>query len=187
MTLFLSLEWFSIALYVMCAIDYDLEGSLEAGLKYLDRRLVRRGHAALRLGARLRRDGDGSSFDGIASAIASQGLTGDAFVVVGIALMIAGLGFKMSAAPFHMWTPDVYEGAPTTVTAWMSSATKVAALLLTFRVMTTAFPDEPAPLGLGLRDHRDDLARDRQLRGARAEEREADPRLLRDRAGRASC
>jgi len=54
--------------------------------------------------------------------------------------MIAGLSFKMSAAPFHMWTPDVYEGAPTTVTAWMSSATKVAALLLTFRVMTTAFP-----------------------------------------------
>jgi NADH-quinone oxidoreductase subunit N len=47
----------------------------------------------------------------------------------------------MSAAPFHMWTPDVYEGAPTTVTAWMSSATKVAALLLTFRVMTTAFPN----------------------------------------------
>ena len=46
----------------------------------------------------------------------------------------------MSAAPFHMWTPDVYEGAPTTVTAWMSSATKVAALLLTFRLMTTAFP-----------------------------------------------
>ena len=48
----------------------------------------------------------------------------------------------MSAAPFHMWTPDVYEGAPTTVTAWMASATKVAALLLTFRVMTTAFPDD---------------------------------------------
>ena len=80
------------------------------------------------------------SFDGIASAIGSQGLTGDTFVVVGIALIVAGLGFKMSAAPFHMWTPDVYEGAPTTVTAWMSSATKVAALLLAFRVMTTAFP-----------------------------------------------
>jgi NADH-quinone oxidoreductase subunit N len=61
-------------------------------------------------------------------------------MVTGIALIIAGLGFKMSAAPFHMWTPDVYEGAPTTVTAWMSSATKVAALLLTFRLMTTAFP-----------------------------------------------
>jgi NADH-quinone oxidoreductase subunit N len=69
-------------------------------------------------------------------------LTGDWFLVLGLALIIAGLGFKMSAAPFHMWTPDVYEGAPTTVTAWMSAATKVAALLLTFRLMVTAFPQE---------------------------------------------
>src|SRR5207244_6993664 len=82
------------------------------------------------------------SLDGIAAAIGSKGLTGDTFVVTGIALIVAGLGFKMSAAPFHMWTPDVYEGAPTTVTAWMSSATKVAALLLTFRLMTTAFPHD---------------------------------------------
>src|SRR5438094_96434 len=76
------------------------------------------------------------------TAVATQSLTGDTFVVVGIALIVAGLGFKMSAAPFHMWTPDVYEGAPTTVTAWMSSATKVAALLLAFRLMTTAFPHD---------------------------------------------
>ena len=139
-TLFLSLEWFSIALYVMCAIDYDLEGSLEAGLKYLV--VGSFGAATLLFGSALVYGATGTvSFTGIASAISSQGLTGDTFVVVGIALMVAGLGFKMSAAPFHMWTPDVYEGAPTTVTAWMSSATKVAALLLTFRVMTTAFPD----------------------------------------------
>jgi len=139
MVLFLSLEWFSIALYVMCAIDYDLEGSLEAGLKYLI--VGSFGAGALLFGSALVYGATGKiSFNGIAAAIGSQGLTGDAFVVVGIALIIAGLGFKMSAAPFHMWTPDVYEGAPTTVTAWMSSATKVAALLLTFRVMTTAFP-----------------------------------------------
>jgi NADH-quinone oxidoreductase subunit N len=138
-TLFLSLEWFSIALYVMCAIDYDLEGALEAGLKYLI--VGSFGAATLLFGSALVYGATGKvSFDGIASAIASQSLTSDTFVVVGIALMVAGLGFKMSAAPFHMWTPDVYEGAPTTVTAWMSSATKVAALLLTFRVMTTAFP-----------------------------------------------
>jgi NADH-quinone oxidoreductase subunit N len=136
--LFLSLEWFSIALYVMCAIDYDLEGALEAGLKYLV--VGSFGAATLLFGSALVYGATGKiSFDGIASAIGSQGLTGDTFVVVGIALIVAGLGFKMSAAPFHMWTPDVYEGAPTTVTAWMSSATKVAALLLTFRVMTTAF------------------------------------------------
>jgi len=139
MVLFLSLEWFSIALYVMCAIDYDLEGALEAGLKYLV--VGSFGAATLLFGSALVYGATGKiSFDGIASAIGSQGLTGDTFVVVGIALIVAGLGFKMSAAPFHMWTPDVYEGAPTTVTAWMSSATKVAALLLTFRVMTTAFP-----------------------------------------------
>jgi NADH-quinone oxidoreductase subunit N len=138
--LFLALEWFSITLYVMCAIDYDLEGSLEAGLKYLI--VGSFGAGALLFGSALVYGATGKvSFDGIATAIGSEGLTGDSFVVVGIALIIAGLSFKMSAAPFHMWTPDVYEGAPTAVTAWMSSATKVAALLLTFRVMTTAFPE----------------------------------------------
>jgi NADH-quinone oxidoreductase subunit N len=139
MVLFLALEWFSISLYVMCAIDYKLEGSLEAGLKYLV--VGSFGAGALLFGSALVYGATGKiSFQGIAAAISSRGLTGDTFVVVGIALIVAGLGFKMSAAPFHMWTPDVYEGAPTTVTAWMSSATKVAALLLTFRVMTTAFP-----------------------------------------------
>jgi NADH-quinone oxidoreductase subunit N len=139
MTLFLSLEWFSIALYVMCAIDYDLEGSLEAGLKYLV--VGSFGAGALLFGSALVYGATGTiSLHGIARAIATHGLTSDTFVVTGIALIVAGLGFKMSAAPFHMWTPDVYEGAPTTVTAWMSSATKVAALLLTFRLMTIAFP-----------------------------------------------
>ncbi|HEU5477991.1 MAG TPA: NADH-quinone oxidoreductase subunit N [Gaiellaceae bacterium] len=141
MTLFLSLEWFSIALYVMCAIDYDLEGSLEAGLKYLV--VGSFGAGALLFGSALVYGATGTiSLHGIADAVAKQGLTGDTFVVVGIALIVAGLGFKMSAAPFHMWTPDVYEGAPTTVTAWMSSATKVAALLLAFRLMRTAFPHD---------------------------------------------
>ncbi|HEX3456129.1 MAG TPA: NADH-quinone oxidoreductase subunit N, partial [Gaiellaceae bacterium] len=125
--------------YVMCAIDYDLEGSLEAGLKYLV--VGSFGAATLLFGSALVYGATGQiSYTKITAAVASQGLTGDAFLVTGIALIIAGLGFKMSAAPFHMWTPDVYEGAPTTVTAWMSSATKVAALLLTFRLMTTAFP-----------------------------------------------
>jgi NADH-quinone oxidoreductase subunit N len=141
MVLFLSLEWFSIALYVMCAIDYDLEGALEAGLKYLV--VGSFGAGALLFGSALVYGATGKiSFHGIATAVGSQGLTGDTFVVTGIALIVAGLGFKMSAAPFHMWTPDVYEGAPTPVTAWMSSATKVAALLLTFRVMTAAFPHD---------------------------------------------
>jgi NADH-quinone oxidoreductase subunit N len=141
MVLFVSLEWFSIALYVMCAIDYDLEGSLEAGLKYLI--VGSFGAAALLFGSALVYGATGAiSFHGIANAVATRGLTGDSFLVLGLALIVAGLGFKMSAAPFHMWTPDVYEGAPTTVTAWMSSATKVAALLLAFRLMRTAFPHD---------------------------------------------
>jgi NADH-quinone oxidoreductase subunit N len=141
MVLFLSLEWFSIALYVMCAIDYDLEGSLEAGLKYLV--VGSFGAGALLFGSALVYGATGSiSFHGIARAVAAHGLTGDSFLALGLALIVTGLGFKMSAAPFHMWTPDVYEGAPTTVTAWMSSATKVAALLLAFRLMRTAFPHD---------------------------------------------
>jgi NADH-quinone oxidoreductase subunit N len=141
MVMFLALEWFSIALYVMCAIDYDLEGSLEAGLKYLVVGSV--GAATLLFGSALVYGATGTiSFGGIANAVAAHGLTGDWFLVLGLALVVAGLGFKMSAAPFHMWTPDVYEGAPTTVTAWMSSATKAAALLLTFRLMVTAFPHD---------------------------------------------
>ena len=68
-------------------------------------------------------------------------------------MMIVGLGFKASAAPFHMWTPDVYEGAPTPVTAFMSAATKAAALVLTLRVLVTAFPEEAR--SLDDRDRRD--------------------------------
>jgi len=141
MTLFLALEWFSIALYVMCAIDYDAEGSLEAGLKYLI--VGSFGSAALLFGSALVYGATGTiSFAGIAASIGAHSLTGDSLLVTGIALIVAGLGFKMSAAPFHMWTPDVYEGAPTPVTAWMSAATKVAALVLAFRLMTTAFPQD---------------------------------------------
>jgi NADH-quinone oxidoreductase subunit N len=141
MVLFLALEWFSIALYVMCALDYDVEGSLEAGLKYLI--VGSFGSAVLLFGSALVYGATGQiSFEGIAKAIGSHGLSSDSLLVVGIALLIAGLAFKMSAAPFHMWTPDVYEGAPTPVTAWMSAATKVAALVLAMRVMQTAFPHD---------------------------------------------
>ena len=63
-------------------------------------------------------------------------------LVVGLAMIIVGLAFKSSAAPFHMWTPDVYQGAPTPVTAFMASATKIAALAVTYRVLVTAFPQD---------------------------------------------
>jgi NADH-quinone oxidoreductase subunit N len=137
MVMFLSLEWFSIGLYIMCAIDYDLEGSLEAGLKYLI--VGSFGSAALLFGSALVY---GATNHIGFTEIAAHGSPHDTLLVLGLAMLIAGLGFKMSAAPFHMWTPDVYEGAPTPVTAYMSAATKVAAFMLAFRVLRTAFPQE---------------------------------------------
>lgn len=137
MTMFLSLEWFSIALYILCAIDYRQEGSLEAGLKYLI--VGSFGSAALLFGSALVYGATNRiDFSGIAAA----GRSGDLLLVLGLAMIVGGLAFKSSSAPFHMWTPDVYQGAPTTVTAFMSSATKVAAFALTFRLMRTAFPQE---------------------------------------------
>jgi NADH-quinone oxidoreductase subunit N len=140
-TLFLSLEWFSISLYILCAIDVELEGSLEAGLKYLV--IGGFGSAFLLFGSALVYGATGKvGFADIARVTAAQGLKHDSLLVAGLAMIIAGLGFKASAAPFHMWTPDVYEGAPTPVTGFMAAATKATALVLTLRLLTTAFPQE---------------------------------------------
>src|SRR5205085_6230710 len=81
-------------------------------------------------------------FAGIASAVAAQGLQHDYLLLVGLAMILAGLSFKASAAPFHMWTPDVYQGSPTPVTAFMAAATKTVALLVMLRVLVVAFPGE---------------------------------------------
>ncbi|HEY7019113.1 MAG TPA: NADH-quinone oxidoreductase subunit N [Gaiellaceae bacterium] len=141
LTLFLGLEWFSISLYILCAIDREHVGSLEAGLKYLI--VGGFGSAMLLFGSALVYGATGRlEFHEIAQVVQQQGLTDDALLVAGLALMIGGLGFKASAAPFHMWTPDVYEGAPTPVTAFMSAATKTAALVVILRVLVTAFPQE---------------------------------------------
>jgi NADH-quinone oxidoreductase subunit N len=134
MTLFLSLEWFSLCLYVLCAIDRDQEGSLEAGLKYLI--VGGFGSAVLLFGSALVYGAAG----GIDWATIAKADSGDELLLIGLAMVLAGLAFKASAAPFHQWTPDVYQGAPTPVTAFMSAATKLAALVLTYRVLVTAFP-----------------------------------------------
>ena len=134
MTLFLGLEWFSIALYILCALDTHRDTSLESGLKYLI--VGSFGSAILLFGSALVYGATGElGF----SEIAAAGVD-DELLLAGLAMIIAGLGFKASAAPFHMWTPDVYQGAPTSVTAFMSAATKVAALVLTLRILTVAFP-----------------------------------------------
>ncbi|HXV57458.1 MAG TPA: NADH-quinone oxidoreductase subunit N [Gaiellaceae bacterium] len=138
MTLFLGLEWFSICLYVLTAIAVDRLPGLEAGLKYLI--VGSFGSAILLFGSAFVYGATGAiGFEQIAAG------TEDAerlFVVAGLAMIIVGLAFKASAAPFHMWTPDVYEGAPTPVTGFMAAATKVAALVVTMRVLVTAFPGE---------------------------------------------
>ncbi len=138
MTLFLGLEWFSISLYVLCAIAVDRLTSLEAGLKYLI--VGSFGSAILLFGSAFVYGATGSLRfeDSAAGADEADRL----FFVAGLALILVGLAFKTSAAPFHMWTPDVYQGAPTPVTAFMSAATKVAALVLTLRLLVTAFPAE---------------------------------------------
>ena len=141
MTLFLGLEWFSISLYILCAIDRELAGSLEAGLKYLI--VGSFGSAMLLFGSALVYGATGKlRFHEIAQSVTQNGLSHDALLVTGLALVIGGLAFKASAAPFHMWTPDVYQGAPTPVTAFMSAATKAVALVVMMRVLFTAFPQE---------------------------------------------
>ncbi|MEX0850681.1 MAG: NADH-quinone oxidoreductase subunit N [Gaiellaceae bacterium] len=137
MTLFLGLEWFSLCLYILVALDTERATSLEAGLKYVI--VGGFGSAVLLFGSALVFGATGElGFSQIAAAGAGE----DAFLVAGLAMILAGLAFKISAAPFHMWTPDVYQGAPTSVTAFMSAATKTAALVVTLRLLVTAFPDE---------------------------------------------
>ena len=135
MTLFLGLEWFSLCLYVLVALDTERAASLEAGLKYLV--IGGFGSAVLLFGSAFVYGATGQiNFADIAAADP----TADAFLLAGLAMILAGLAFKVSAAPFHMWTPDVYQGAPTPVTAFMSAATKTAALVVLLRVLVTAFP-----------------------------------------------
>jgi NADH-quinone oxidoreductase subunit N len=137
MTLFLGLEWFSLCLYVLVAIDTERETSLEAGLKYVI--VGGFGSAVLLFGSALVY---GATAELGFSQIAAADAGGDAFLVAGLAMIVAGLAFKVSAAPFHMWTPDVYEGAPTSLSAFMAAATKTAAMVVTLRVLVTAFPEE---------------------------------------------
>jgi NADH-quinone oxidoreductase subunit N len=143
-TLFIGFELLSIPLYVLCASEYRREGSLESGLKYLVIGSV--GSATLAYGLALVYGATGAtSFSAIASQISSGGvaggLLGDPLLLTGLALVLVGFAFKASVAPFHQWTPDVYEGAPTPVTAFMATATKAAALGVLLRFFDVAAID----------------------------------------------
>jgi NADH-quinone oxidoreductase subunit N len=133
---FLALELLSLSLYILTGIT-GRRGSNEAAMKYFLLGAVSSAFflygVAMAYGA-----ANTTSITALASALAgktgSQGLA-----LLGFALLIVGFGFKVSAAPFHMWTPDVYQGAPTPVTAFMSAATKVAAFFALIRVLDVAF------------------------------------------------
>jgi NADH-quinone oxidoreductase subunit N len=133
--LYLGLELMSLSLYVVAAIDRTSVRSTEAGLKYFVLGALSSG--MLLYGASLVYGFTGTvSFAGIAKA-ASQGGIG---LVFGLVFLFAGFCFKVSAVPFHMWTPDVYEGAPTPITAFFSAAPKVAGIAMFVRTTIVAFP-----------------------------------------------
>ncbi len=135
-TLYVGLELQSLAAYVLAAYRRTDDRSAEAGLKYF----VLGGLASgiLLYGISLLYGFTGTTqFDGIAAALARDG-SNSIGLLFGLVFTLAGLAFKASAVPFHMWTPDVYEGAPTPVTAFFASAPKVAAVLLTVRVCLDA-------------------------------------------------
>jgi len=135
--LYVGLELQSLALYVVAAFKRDSARSAEAGLKYFVLGALSSG--MLLYGASLVYGFTGSTnFTVIAAAVQPSGA--NIGLVFGLVFLMAGFAFKISAVPFHMWTPDVYEGAPTPVTAFFAAAPKLAAMALTVRVLIAAFP-----------------------------------------------
>ena len=135
-SLYVGLELQSLSLYVVAAIDRDSARSSEAGLKYFVLGALSSG--MLLYGSSLVYGFTGTTtFPEIAAALTASGSS--LGLVFGLVFIIAGLAFKVSAVPFHMWTPDVYEGAPTPVTAFFAAAPKIAAMALFVRVMISPF------------------------------------------------
>src|SRR5262245_4809748 len=138
-SLYLGLELQSLALYVVAALRRDDVRSSEAGLKSFV--LGAQSSGMLLYGASLIYGFTGStSFAKIAAAAQVAGAGQDIGLIIGLVFLMVGIAFKISAVPFHMWTPDVYEGAPTPVTTFFASAPKVAAVALLLRVTFSAFP-----------------------------------------------
>jgi NADH-quinone oxidoreductase subunit N len=135
-SLYIGVELHSLALYVLAAFQRDDGKSSEAGLKYFVLGALSSG--LLLYGASLIYGFAGSvNFDAIALAVGDEAQGG---VLFGLVFVICGLAFKVSAAPFHMWTPDVYEGAPTPMVAFFTTAPKMAALVVFARLLFEAFP-----------------------------------------------
>ena len=140
MSLYMGLELQSLSLYVVASFRRDSVKSTEAGMKYFVLGALSSG--LLLYGASLVYGYTGST--DFATIIQAAGHGGSIGLMIGLVLVIAGLAFKVSAVPFHMWTPDVYEGSPTPVTAFFATAPKVAAMALFARVMHDAFGNAKA-------------------------------------------
>jgi NADH-quinone oxidoreductase subunit N len=138
LTLYLSLELQSLALYVLAAFDRDNLRSTEAGLKYFVLGALSSGMMLYGISLIYGFVGT-TSFTKVAMVVGSGGVS--LGLVFGLVFLISGLAFKVSAVPFHMWTPDVYEGAPTPITAFFSASPKIAAMALFVRAMVTSMPD----------------------------------------------
>lgn len=140
LSLYVGLELQSLALYIMAAFNRNSLQSSEAGLKYFILGALSSG--MLLFGISLVYGYTGSTgYAAIAETLAAQGGEVSMAIIVGMAFIMVGMAFKVSAAPFHMWTPDVYEGAPASVTAFFALAPKVAALAMLTRILYTAFGD----------------------------------------------
>ncbi|GLS28497.1 NADH-quinone oxidoreductase subunit N [Mesorhizobium albiziae] len=136
LTLYLGVELQSLAIYVLAAINRDSLRSTEAGLKYFVLGALSSGMLLYGISLVYGYTGN-TGFEAIAEAL--TGAERQLGLVFGLVFVLAGLAFKISAVPFHMWTPDVYEGAPTPVTAFMAAAPKMAAMALTVRATMGAF------------------------------------------------
>ena len=136
LALYLGLELQSLAIYVLAAINRDSLRSTEAGLKYFVLGALSSGMLLYGISLVYGYTGN-TSFDAIAAALSAADR--QLGLVFGLVFVLAGLAFKISAVPFHMWTPDVYEGAPTPVTAFLAAAPKMAAMALTVRATMGAF------------------------------------------------
>ena len=134
---FLALELLSIPLYVLSAISRKLQ-SEESGVKYFLLGAFASGFVVY--GTALIFGATGSTHLVSIFAQAASGETSGLLLTIGAALLLVGFGFKVAAVPFHMWTPDVYQGAPTSVTAFMAAGAKIAGFVALFRVFVTAFP-----------------------------------------------
>jgi NADH-quinone oxidoreductase subunit N len=145
-TIFLGLELLSLSLYVLSAFNRAKPVSGEAGMKYL--LLGGFASAFLLYGIALTFGATGTTnLSAIAAFFSQHKIVGNALPLIGLGLLIVGFGFKIAAAPFHAWVPDVYEGAPTSVTAFMSSTAKVAGFAALIRVLFVAFPAPTLLLG----------------------------------------